>query len=63
MKRIVGFCFLSIAILFTNQVLAQTETDTPFVVDYNYTLPDFIVEAQQDSNYQKKLQRLVYNVK
>jgi hypothetical protein len=44
---------------------AQTEleSDTPFVVDYNYTLPDFIVEAQQDSNYEKNLRRLVYNVK
>lgn len=63
MKRIICYLLVLCVVLFANQVLAQTENDTPFVVDYTYTLPDFIVEAQQDSNYQKKLQRLVYNVK
>lgn len=28
-----------------------------------FTLPDFILEAQQDSNYEKKYQRMVYNVR
>ena len=29
----------------------------------NITLPDFIVVAQKDPEYEKKYQRLVYNVK
>jgi hypothetical protein len=29
----------------------------------NVTLPDFIVTAQKDPEYEKKYQRLVYNVK
>lgn len=40
------------------RVLGQAETDT-----FQFSLPDFIVEAQKDSNYQKKYNRLVYNVK
>lgn len=39
---------------------AQVEGDTPV---YTYTLPDFIVEAQRDTDYQKKYQRLVSNVR
>jgi hypothetical protein len=50
-------CFVPILLL------AQPVIDSPIVADYTYTLPDFIVEAQQDSNYEKKLRRLIYNVK
>jgi len=50
--------FFSILLLCSFRVLGQAEPDT-----FQYSLPDFIVEAQKDSNYQKKYQRLVYNVK
>ncbi len=48
-------------LLFSKNMLAQTEEQDTLV--YSYTLPDFIIEAQRDSNYEKKYQRLVYNVK
>ncbi len=56
------FLFLLLIPLFCfKQLNAQNEvTDTPM---YRYTLPDFILEAQQDSNYEKKYQRMVYNVR
>lgn len=55
--------FAILLFLLTNgigKVSAQIESDTPM---YYYTLPDFIVEAQKDTDYQKKYQRLVYNVR
>lgn len=53
---------LLLAFMFCSGLLkAQEQNDTPYY--YSYTLPDFIVEAQKDSNYQKNYQRLVYNVK
>jgi hypothetical protein len=60
MKIAVFFQLGFLLLVFSNNALAQV--DTPYV-DYQYTLPDFIVEAQKDSNYQKKYLRLVYNVK
>jgi CRP-like cAMP-binding protein len=65
MKRSLYFIILLTCLFIPRQILAQTELaiDSPFVADYNYILPDFIIEAQQDSNYEKKLRRLVYNVK
>jgi len=65
MKKNICFLLVMLAVWVPASLWAQTEleSDTPFVVDYNYTLPDFIVEAQQDSNYEKNLRRLVYNVK
>jgi hypothetical protein len=43
-----------------NMLWSQVGPDS---ANYTFTLPDFIVEAQKDSNYEKKYQRLVYNVK
>ena len=50
-----------ILMLFQQKAWSQGNPDT--IVFYNFTLPDFIVEAQKDSNYQKNYQRLVYNVR
>ena len=55
------FILLVIALFYFEPLSAQTEvTDTPML---KFTLPDFILEAQQDSNYEKKYQRMVYNVR
>ena len=52
-------CFLAF-FLWPQSSNAQVVPDS---IDFEFTLPDFIVEAQKDSNYQKKYQRLVYNVR
>ena len=52
-------CLIIIILLAAKSAVAQT----PVPDTIRYTLPDFILEAQQDSNYEKKYQRLVYNVK
>ncbi|MDP1727840.1 MAG: DUF4294 domain-containing protein [Bacteroidota bacterium] len=50
-----------VSLLSLGYTQAQIEvTDTPML---KFTLPDFILEAQQDSNYEKKYQRMVYNVR
>jgi hypothetical protein len=52
---------LFLALFLTKNMLwSQVGPDS---ANYTFTLPDFIVEAQKDSNYEKKYQRLVYNVK
>lgn len=63
MKRLILIVCVLLNILpgFKAAVWAQNEQDTPLF--YTYTLPDFIVEAQKDSNYQKNYNRLVYNVR
>jgi len=55
MKNLIFLILLGLGSL---RVLGQAEPDT-----FQFSLPDFIVEAQKDSNYQKKYNRLVYNVK
>jgi hypothetical protein len=55
MKNLIFLILLGLGSL---KVLGQAEPDT-----FQFSLPDFIVEAQKDSNYQKKYNRLVYNVK
>ncbi|MBC7381471.1 MAG: DUF4294 domain-containing protein [Bacteroidia bacterium] len=57
MKQIKSFIF--IVLLFSKFIQAQN----PVQDTIRYTLPDFILEAQQDSNYEKKFQRLIYNVR
>ncbi len=52
---------LFVILMFSKNSFAQTEV--PDTVVYSFTLPDFIIEAQRDSNYEKNYQRLVYNVK
>jgi hypothetical protein len=62
MKRHLIFFFgLILGLNWQMKVSAQTNPDT--VLYYTFSLPDFIVEAQKDSNYQKNYQRLVYNVR
>lgn len=59
MKQPVVAIAIFLFCLNTNYLSAQTDT-TP---QYNVVLPDFIVDAQRDPDYQKKYERLVYNVK
>src|SRR4051794_39858811 len=60
MMKLSRILFL-LTLLFSKSLVAQvTGQDT---LRYSYTLPDFILEAQRDTNYEKKYQRLVYNVK
>lgn len=47
------------ALVRPNIAKAQTEVDSPI---YSVVLPDFIIEAQRDTNYQKNYLRLVRNV-
>jgi hypothetical protein len=54
------FFFGMICLSCSSKLWSQEQPDT---ANYTFTLPDFIVEAQKDSNYEKKYQRLVYNVK
>ncbi|MCE2741422.1 MAG: DUF4294 domain-containing protein [Sphingobacteriales bacterium] len=63
MKMFVKKVIVLLCCILPSFAMAQLERDSPVVADYTYTLPDFIVEAQQDSNYEKKLRRLIYNVK
>lgn len=57
--KYIFFCFLAF-LVWPPSSTAQVVPDS---IDFEFTLPDFIVEAQKDSNYQKKYQRLVYNVR
>lgn len=43
--------------------LCSVAQNTPTDTIKNYTLPEFIVRAKADPEYEKKYQRLVYNVK
>ncbi|MCF8254058.1 MAG: DUF4294 domain-containing protein [Bacteroidia bacterium] len=61
-SNLIALFFIAGFFLFSKSSLAQTEPE-PDTLNYTYTLPDFIVEAQKDSNYEKKYRRLVYNVK
>jgi len=61
-SNLIAILFIASFFFFSKTSLAQTEPE-PDTLNYTYTLPDFIVEAQKDSNYEKKYRRLVYNVK
>jgi hypothetical protein len=58
MKKILVFSFLFFGILGKQSLMAQDTIKVQGIV-----LPDFIVKAQKDPEYEKKYQRLVYNVK
>lgn len=58
MKKILVFSFLFFGILSKQSLMAQDTIKVQGIV-----LPDFIVKAQKDPEYEKKYQRLVYNVK
>ncbi len=58
MKKILVLSFLFFGILGKQSLMAQDTIKVQGIV-----LPDFIVKAQKDPEYEKKYQRLVYNVK
>lgn len=55
------FFYIFVWLLSSASLYSQVNEDSTVLLDVKF--PDFIVEAQKDSLYQLKYQRLVYNVK